>query len=445
MNLGQGDGDRGGGPAMRDGEAGAQRLPSHSISQLLIPTSLAVDLAEGRDAAHGQRVAFIAMSLANALGLEADQQLAACYAGLMHDIGVIAAGAGLAEHVHGDERLVFASLPVLSPDEIAAGVSDTPAIVVDRLIEHTIHGARAARELVLPQEAIKGIASHHENWNGTGYPHGLKGAEIPLIGRIVAVAEQAEAFIEEAGALQARRRFPVWLSSVTGTLLDPTIVAAMRDVAGRDEVWLGLNRVDISSELAILCGRLREPRGPRLLAFADSFSQIVDARFAFMLGVSAKVAKVAEAIGRVAGLSDLRVRQLRLAALFHDFGQLAISERVIAKPGIFTVEEHDSLKEHPMLSTAIVAGVPGLEEVAEWVAAHHERPDGKGYPEGRSGDEIPQESMILAVADTFVSITSDRPHRPRGDTAEAVRRLQAAAGTQFDASIVELFVTKVLS
>ncbi len=85
-----------------------------------------------------------------------------------------------------------------------------------------------------------------------------------------------------------------------------------------------------------------------------------------------------------------------------------------------------------------------MEEVAEWVEAHHERIDGRGYPEGLSGEEIPLESRILAVADAYVAITSDRPHRPKAEGEDARERLEHAAGTQLDADLVDAFLRQVI-
>ena len=121
-----------------------RRLPQHSVSNVLIPFSQAIDLAEGREPGHAQRVAFIAMSIAETLGLDKESQLAACYAGLLHDLGVVAAGADIAGSTSGDERLVFASLPLLTPDEALAGAGDHTYSYVDRVAGHVDHGARAA-------------------------------------------------------------------------------------------------------------------------------------------------------------------------------------------------------------------------------------------------------------------------------------------------------------
>jgi HD-GYP domain-containing protein (c-di-GMP phosphodiesterase class II) len=191
-----------------------------------------------------------------------------------------------------------------------------------------------------------------------------------------------------------------------------------------------------------MTSRLRETKGSRLLSFAERFAEIIDARFDFTTGVSARVAKVAEDLGRAHGLSPSRLRLLRVAALLHDIGQLGVPERIMAKPGILTVEELEVMRQHPNDSSRIVAGVAGLEEVAEWIAAHHERPDGRGYPEGRTSAEIPLESRILAVADAYVAITSDRPHRSKLEREEGLDRLERAGGTQLDAHLVRLFVER---
>jgi len=422
-----------------------RRLPSHSLSDLLIPLSGAIDLAEGRDPGHAQRVAHIALSLSGSLGLASSDRLACAYAALFHDLGVVAAGAQLAGLTLGDERLVFASIPPLAPEEAALGIaSSSPSLVADRIIDHVVLGARAAQDLTLPEAAISAISAHHERWDGGGYPDGLSGEEIPLAGRIVAIADEVESLIsQEQSPLLARRNLPSWLTRFSGSHADPAIVNSMRDLASGDLFWLGLYGADLPAGLAAQCSRLKEPKAARVLGIAESFGQLVDSRFSFTQGVSGRIATIVEALGRSAGLPEIRLKQLNAAVLLHDIGQLCVSERIIAKPGILTVEELDVLRQHPVYSRDIVAGITGFEEVAEWVAAHHERPDGRGYPDGLKGDEVPLEARILAVADAYVAITSDRPHRAKADRSDGVRMLRRAAGSQLDAELVELFVSSV--
>jgi putative nucleotidyltransferase with HDIG domain len=421
-----------------------RRLQQHTISGLLIPTSQALDLAEGRDPGHAMRVAYIASSLAATLELDRDEQLATMYAALLHDIGAISAGADLAGFTRGDERLVFASLPLLTPDEAVAGASDTPDAIVDRVAEHVSHGARAVRELDLPESVAKAVAAHHERWDGGGYPRGLSAEQVPVVGRIVGLADLVESLIDQTTPLLARRNFSYWLGGFTGKECDPEMVEALRIMGAGDSFWLGLFSSDIVTELNAHSSRLRETKAMRLLPFAESFARLIDSRFAFTVGVSARVCRYAESLGRVAGLSDVRLKQLQVAALLHDVGQLSMSERVLSKPGILSVEELGALHLHTIYSRDVVAGISGLEEVAEWVEAHHERIDGRGYPEGRSGDEIPLEARILAIADAYVAITSDRPHRPKAEGEEARERLEGAAGTQLDSGLVEAFLRQVI-
>jgi HD-GYP domain-containing protein (c-di-GMP phosphodiesterase class II) len=171
---------------------------------------------------------------------------------------------------------------------------------------------------------------------------------------------------------------------------------------------------------------------------------MVDARFSFTVGVSSRVARFCEALGRAMNLQDMRLKQLRIAALLHDIGQLSVSERVMAKPGILSVDELELLRNHPVYSRDVIGAITGLEEVAEWVAAHHERPDGRGYPDGHTGNEIPLEARILAIADAYVAMTSDRPHRPRATDEDARQRLRSAGGAQLDADLVEVFLRQVV-
>jgi HD-GYP domain-containing protein (c-di-GMP phosphodiesterase class II) len=361
----------------------------------------------------------------------------------MHRRSSPIASSGLADVVRSDERMVFAALPLLTPEEASLGSSDRPELVVDRLVEHAVHGARASQELLGNSEVAGAVGSHHENWDGSGYPHGLRGSEIPQLGRVLALADYFEGLIAQTTPLLARRNAPFWLQRLTGKESDPQAVTALRDLAAGDTFWLGLFGASLQAELALFAARLREPRNLDLMGVAETFSQLVDGRLSFTRGVSGRVARLAEALGKSLGMAEPRLKLLRLAALLHDVGQLSVSERIMHKPSILSVEELDILRLHPVHSHDVVAGIPGMEEVAEWVATHHERPDGRGYPEGRTLDEIPLEARILAVCDAYVAITSERPYRKAMEGPEAVRAMRAAGGTQLDRDLVEHFLENI--
>ena len=159
---------------------GARRLPQHTVSNLLIPVSQALDLAEGRAPGHANRVAYIAMSLAGVMELNSDLQLATLYASLLHDIGTIPAGADLAGFTRGDERLVFASLPLLTPGRGSRRrFRHTGSHRRPRCGPRDARCAGGPRAWTLRMRSPKAIATHHERWDGGGYPRGLSGAAVP--------------------------------------------------------------------------------------------------------------------------------------------------------------------------------------------------------------------------------------------------------------------------
>jgi HD-GYP domain-containing protein (c-di-GMP phosphodiesterase class II) len=134
------------------------------------------------------------------------------------------------------------------------------------------------------------------------------------------------------------------------------------------------------------------------------------------------------------------VRKLRLAGLLHDVGKIGVADAILQKPGPLTDEEFEIVKEHPELGEKILAPIDRLADVRPIVRSCHERWDGLGYPDGKSGDDIPVESRIVLVCDAFHAMVTDRPYRMRLPAEEAVRRLRESAGTQFDPNAVDAFV-----
>jgi diguanylate cyclase (GGDEF)-like protein len=146
-------------------------------------------------------------------------------------------------------------------------------------------------------------------------------------------------------------------------------------------------------------------------------------------------------VGAALGFDARSLKQLELGALFHDIGKIGIPASILLKPGPLTADEREVLKQHPELGEKILAPIERLAEVRSIVRSCHEHFDGRGYPDGASGDEIPLEARIILVCDAFHAMTTDRPYRKRLSVEEACRRLQEAAGTQFDPAVVEAFLS----
>lgn len=140
------------------------------------------------------------------------------------------------------------------------------------------------------------------------------------------------------------------------------------------------------------------------------------------------------------GLEERVRNQILLAALLHDVGKIGVPDRVLRKPGVLTAEEFDALKQHPIMGAVIVGAVPGFEETLDGVRHHHEHWDGNGYPHGLQGNQIPLMARVMAVADAFSAMTTDRPYRKGMSKDIALAILEAGSGSQWDPECVGVFV-----
>jgi putative nucleotidyltransferase with HDIG domain len=168
-----------------------------------------------------------------------------------------------------------------------------------------------------------------------------------------------------------------------------------------------------------------------------ALAMALDARDPYTAGHSERVSAISVAIGRHMGLNDDELDVLRLGALLHDIGKIGVSDNVLRKPGVLTPDEFELIKQHPGLGARILRSVPFLAPHVPIVELHHERPDGKGYPHGLAGDEIPLLARIAHVADAFDAMTSARAYRPARGSGEALAELWSCAGAQFDAEVVQ--------
>ena len=155
------------------------------------------------------------------------------------------------------------------------------------------------------------------------------------------------------------------------------------------------------------------------------------------------IQQYAATLGEAAGLSDDEVQAVRTAALLHDIGNMAVPEHILSKPEALTPEEFERVKIHPRVGADILRTVPFGAPVAELVLCHHERWDGLGYPAGLRGDAIPLGARILAIADCYSTLQTDRPYRPARTEAEAVSVLREFAGSSFDPTLVDLLIARL--
>jgi putative nucleotidyltransferase with HDIG domain len=167
--------------------------------------------------------------------------------------------------------------------------------------------------------------------------------------------------------------------------------------------------------------------------------RVLDARDSYTGGHSERLAEWAEATSRLLGCRDDEAQDIRWGALLHDIGKIAVPDAILRKPARLTEEEWEIMRRHPTTGEKILRPVERMRGVAGIVRHHHERWDGKGYPDGLAVDRIPLGARILAVVDAYSAITDERPYKPARSHADAVAELRRTAGTQFDPRVVDAF------
>ncbi|WP_342575382.1 HD domain-containing phosphohydrolase [Paenibacillus sp. FSL M8-0142] len=195
--------------------------------------------------------------------------------------------------------------------------------------------------------------------------------------------------------------------------------------------------------------QVREERNRKLLdSYFAALAAALDARDPYTAGHSLRVAEYSVLIGRLAGLSEEEIDLLRKTALLHDIGKIGVRDHILLKEGKLTEEEFNQVKTHPQQGENILLQIEPADAMApylEGVRSHHERYDGCGYPDGLKGKEIPLFGRIIAVADAYDAMTSDRPYRSGMRSADALNILEEGKGTQWDPDFAGMFVNYMKS
>ncbi len=220
---------------------------------------------------------------------------------------------------------------------------------------------------------------------------------------------------------------------------DLLLAAALRANDAAKE--LGRDRsVIYSAEVARMLAATPGADGAELqLATVVGLAEALDIRDTGSTGHSQTVGRYAQITATELGLAPERVERVRIAGLLHDVGKIGVSDRVITKPGPLDADEWQQMRTHPEIGARLLAH-PEFDDLRAWILAHHERPDGRGYPAGLAAADIPLEAQILAVADAYEAMTADRAYRAALGAEAARAELEAGAGSQFDAAVVRAFL-----
>jgi diguanylate cyclase (GGDEF)-like protein/putative nucleotidyltransferase with HDIG domain len=254
---------------------------------------------------------------------------------------------------------------------------------------------------------------------------------------------RAEQFRDGVRGDFARHAVPVTISFGVSSYPDHGQTAASLIRAADEALYSaaesGGNRTVLYSralrEALAPAGDSRDVGGERFVSAILDLAEAVDLRFSGTARHSETVGRYAEMMARELGFSEERIERVKLAGMLHDIGKVGVPDAILQKPAKLTDEEFAIIKRHPGLGEEILEH-PSFEDVRRWVGMHHERPDGRGYPRGLTDEEIPVEAKILAVADAYEAMTSDRAYRDSLSHAAAREELERCAETQFDARVI---------
>lgn len=367
------------------------------LKSAILALSDALDLVGVNDFQHGKRVAMIARETGLALGLPEKHLDRLVCASLLHDVGV----SSTAEH----QRLLR---------EADWGHRHAHCETGYRLLQPFAH-------LSLLATAIR---YHHTPW--VELPSGLVESEA-LDSNLILLGDRVDAMVFQRGLenpLFNRVGIVEAVAALAGHELSPVVVDAFLGVAAREAFWIALVPRHVQRYVLDL------PLGdwrlsidfPQFGHVARLISSIVDAKSHFTAAHSLGVAQLARYLGERAGLAGDTPARLEVAGLMHDVGKLCVPDEIVDKPASLTPLEFSVMERHSFETYEILRHIPGLEQVAEWAAFHHEALNGNGYPFRRGADGLSTEARVVAVADVFQALAQERPYRG-AQRAEEIPRL----------------------
>ncbi len=426
---------------------------------MLAGLSYALDLTEGQRPGHAVRSCLLGMRIAKELQLTPDQRSALFYALLMKDLGCSSNAARFSVLFGADDQRVKADLKTTDwpraiesfrfvARNVAPGqfwlkrtwqllgvLTRGPEGARDVVLTRCERGADIARTLGFHDDTVQAIRALDEHWNGAGQPYALAGEQIPLLGRILGLAQTIEVFFTTYGVESA---FDVALAR-KGSWFDPALVDAFLALRSDSEFWRALAEDDTASQIAQVepADRLLVADDDRLDRVAEAFALVIDAKSPWTFQHSRGVAATSVAIAQVMGYPSEQVREIRRAALLHDIGKLGVSSLILDKPAKLTDDEFQIMRQHTTATREILGRTGCFKHLAHVAASHHERLDGTGYDLGLGRTELPMLTRVLCTSDICDALRASRPYRAGMPTERVLEIMGREVGAGLDATCFE--------
>lgn len=435
-------------------------------AELMAGLSRALDLTEGEPMGHSIRSCWIGMRMAQELQVERAVADDLYYALLLKDAGCSANAAQVSSWFGTDDHTAKMDLKQVNwsrmqdairyalrnaapnarwPRRIAQmmwlarrGISSAQELVQIRCTR----GAQIVQALGWSGAVPDAVLNLDEHWDGSGHPRGAKGEEIPLMARLLLLSQTIEIFWRRHGADAAR----TVAAERRGTWFDPALVDVFLADSRRDSYFQLLSRVDNPGSIREFFPKARHALDgvSHIMSTAQIFGQIVDAKSPWTHLHSIRTAHYAGQVAQAMGLPEETQRSVQMAGFFHDLGKLGVSNLILDKPGRLSPEERKAMERHPQLTFQVLEPLTALAPIAYAASCHHERLDGSGYHRQLSGDVVPLDAQIVAVADVYDALTADRPYRAGLSPDEALAVMRPDAGAKLSGAAFEALETLAL-
>lgn len=236
----------------------------------------------------------------------------------------------------------------------------------------------------------------------------------------------------------------IWITNIRGTILSAFAVGTLGIIMAMAYISYGYGAVLLFFGPLLLARysfKLYVDMRNLYLSTIETLTKTIEAKDPYTSGHAARVKEYSVRLGKAYGLNHERIENIRTAAILHDIGKIAIHDSILNKSEKLTQEEYEKIMTHPSVGADIISKMDFFKDITTIIRYHHERYDGKGYPEGLVGEEIPIESGILAIADAFDAMTSDRSYRKALSKEEALLEIERNKGLQFHPDLAEKFIS----
>lgn len=387
-----------------------------NFTEVLFALSYALDCVEreliGVTTNHSKRVAYICVKIGNKWSLTPNERLDLAACALLHDNALTEFI--LEEYVEHDEK------------------------DAKNLKKHCVMGEKNIKKVKFFGNVEGAILYHHENADGTG-PLQKKWEEIPLYARIIHLADQLDAEFDLSCVTPHKyQKIIKFLDENKGVLFDEECVAAFHECFNYEAITrLDNEKLDaaLHEDIPVIQYTYKNEE---VISFAELFATIVDYKSEFTRNHSVGIAQKAVEMGTYYGYDDETKAKLYLAGALHDIGKLAVNGHVLEKPDKLTDSEYKHIQGHAYETFKILKRIEGFEDITSWASHHHEKLNGRGYPFGKTGDELGKNERLMACIDIYQALVEKRPYKDGMTHEQAIGILRKLVkDDHLDGGIVE--------